>query len=154
MSRRGLRIFCLTNAGEKMPDDFNEIDERIEYAPIDESETDSCRALWVSVMVQAVVDARSKRSKPEYKRAKQEAIEWLEAAEGEQSELAETCALADLEFESTRKKLLELATDESDGVDFRCLRKAIMGNHQNELRSKYLARMRRREKAKALKTAG
>jgi len=132
-------------------DEIQDFDHPTEYPPIDESETDSCRALWVSVAIQAVVDARSNRNRPEHRRHKKEALEWLEAKEGDESELAEICSLAGLDFETTRRKLLEFANDENEGLNFRCLRKAVAGKQCSEQRSKYLQRMRRREKARKAK---
>lgn len=132
-----------------MEHNFN---EPTQYSPIDESETDLCRALWISAAVQAVIDAKSKSSDTESKRAKQEALEWLEAEKGEASDFAELCDLAGLNFQLTRKNLLELVNDENAKVNFSCLRKALMNNRNCEPRSKYLKRIRRREQQRAEKT--
>jgi len=128
---------------------LSNFDKPIQYPLIDESETDLCRALWIAAPVQAVIDAKSKRKRQEHQQAKQEALEWLEAKEGEASDFAEVCDLAGLDFQLTRERLLELVRDENAKVSFSCLKKAMMCNRGNEARSKYLKRMRRHEKQRA-----
>lgn len=127
---------------ENTPDVIDEVT----YPPIDESETELCRALWVSVCVQAVVDARSETNDPKLKPQKAIAMEWLRAEEGEESDLAEVCSLAGLDFEKTQTRLLELATDDDRFLDFRCLKKALMSNRGIESRSSYFKRLRRQER--------
>lgn len=124
-----------------------------ENHPIDESETDLCRTLWVSVALQAVVDARSQSKKPALRRAKQEALEWLRAEDGDASDLASICDLAGLDFKKTQTRLLEIVASEEETADFRCIKKALMDNRGLELRSKYLKRITRQEKARKRRRA-
>jgi hypothetical protein len=121
------------------------------YPPIDESETDLCRTLWVCVAVQAVIDARSNGKNPEHRREKQDAREWLEAKDGEQSEFAEMCSMAGLDFQKTRAKLLELVMDDRKGLDFRCLKKTLMVNRNSESRANFLRRARKNERQRMQK---
>ena len=124
-----------------------ELEERSPQ-PIHESESHLCRTLWVSVALQAVVDARSESPKPELKRAKEEALEWLTAKGGEDSDFASVCDLAGIDFEKTRARLLEVVEDKDKAADFRCIKKALLDNRGQELRSKYLKRIKRQEKAR------
>ena len=126
--------------------------EPTQYPAIDESETDLCRAIWIAVIVQAVIDAKSNRKRQEYRTAKKEAIKWLEAKAGEESEFAEICSLAGLDFRNTQKQLLEIIHDKNRSVNFHCLKKALMDNRNYEPRSKYLRRMCCREQQRAKKT--
>jgi hypothetical protein len=132
--------------------DQQDFDFPKEYPPIDESETDLCRTLWVCVAVQAVIDARSDGKKPEHRREKEDAREWLQAKDEEQSEFAEMCSMAGLDFQKTRTKLLELATDDSRSLDFRCLKKTLMVNRNSESRSNYLKRSRKNERLRMEKS--
>ena len=49
------------------------LEQEREIQPIDECDTDLCATLWVSVALQAVVDARSKSNKKHLHKAKAEA---------------------------------------------------------------------------------
>lgn len=115
---------------------------------MDESETELCKALWISAALQAVVDARSKGNNPKAQRYKRRALIWLRAKEGEKSDFASVCNLAGLDFQKTRARLLKIAVSKEETADFRCIKKALLENRGLELRSKYLKRMRRQEKAR------
>ena len=119
---------------------------RESFPAIEDSETELCSTLWICVALQAVVDARNKSKKGKYEQYKRQAINWLRAPEGENSEFAMVCQLAGLNFEKTRTRLLRIASNKNETADFRCIKKALLGNRGMELRSNYLKRMRRQEK--------
>ena len=127
--------------------------EEREIQPIDESETDLCRALWVSTALQAVVDARSQSKKRTLKKAKVEALEWLYAKEGDESEFAEVCDLAGIDYKMAQVRLLEIVNRPEENADFRCIRKALQDNKGMELRSLYFKRMKRLETKRQLQRA-
>jgi len=118
------------------------------FPPVDESETELCKALWVSVALQAVVDARSNSNKAKMQYYKRQALIWLKAREGEDSEFATVCNLAGLDFDKTRRRLLRVVQSQHETADFRCIKKALLENRGLELRSKYLKRIRKQEKAR------
>ena len=124
----------------------NDDGNAVNYPPIDGSETELCRAIWVSVCVQAVVDARSETKDPKLKTVRADALKWLRAEEEENSDLAEVCSLAGLNFQQTRTRLLDLATKDDRFLDFRCLKKTLMCNRGNESRSTYFKRLRKQER--------
>lgn len=125
-------------------DEFETVDER--FPPIDEADLDLCRALWVSVALQAVVDARSNSKKRELLRNKEEALNWLAAEEDAESDFALVCDLAGIDFKKAQARLLQIVADPDETADFRCIKKALTDNRGHELRSKYLCRIRRQEK--------
>lgn len=131
---------------------MNQNQER-EIQPIDECDTDLCRSLWVAVALQAVVDARSKSKKKDLQNAKAEAIEWLDAKEDEDSAFAHVCNLAGIDYQKAQSRLLEIVNDPEETADFRCIRKALLGNRGMEQRSKYLKRMRRQEEQRQIQRA-
>lgn len=116
------------------------------FQPIDEADLDLCRALWVSVALQAVIDARSNSKKREFVRSKEEALEWLNAEKEEESPFALVCDLAGIDFKEARKRLLTIVDSPNELADFRCIKKALLDNRGHELRSKYLGRMRRQQR--------
>jgi len=122
--------------------------------PIDECDTDLCVTFWVCVALQAVVDARSKSKKKYLQKAKAEALEWLEAKEGEESEFAQVCDYAGInDYKAAQTRLLEIVNNPEETADFRCIRKALQGNKGMELRSKYFKRMRYQEQKRQMKKA-
>jgi len=131
---------------------MNQEQER-EIQPIDECDTELCRALWVATALQAVVDARSNSSKKELQKAKAEALEWLQAKEGEGSDFAYVSNLADIDYKKAQSRLLEIVNDPDKIADFRCIKKALLGNRGMELRSKYFKRMRRQEEQRQMQRA-
>lgn len=105
------------------------------FPPIEETEEDLCRTLWIGVIVQAIIDATGK-SANHLDQAK--ALEWLKGKGGTTSEFAEVCHLAGIDFELTRKRCEELVT--GNGIDFRCLKKPKIENRANEDRKRYFRR--------------
>lgn len=128
-------------------------DDERETQPIDETETDLCRALWVSTALQAVVDARSESKKRSLRKAKADALTWLQAEEGDESEFAIVCDLAGIDYKMARSRLLEIVKSREETADFRCIRKALQSNKGMELRSSYFKRMKRLETKRQLNRA-
>ena len=127
----------------------NELDKNETFPPIDESETELCKALWVSVALQTVVDARSDSPKKTAQHDKRNALIWLKARDEEKSDFAMVCNLAGLDFQKTRARLLKIVSDKNESADFRCIKKALIENRGLELRSKYLKRIRKQESARS-----
>lgn len=132
------------NDNEKAPVAANDNDlDEPRYPPIQETEEPACRELYLSVIIQHILDAKGKRGS---KKDQAEALEWLKAEEGEKSGFAEVCMLANLDFEKTRKRCLELLKDERGSVDFRCLKKpALQNRSKSEKRTAYYRRVGRNE---------
>lgn len=128
----------------------NETDNE-QFPSIDEADLDLCRALWVSVALQAVVDARSNSKKRELQRDKEAAVNWLEAEEDLESDFALVCDLAGIDFKKAQARLLQIVDNPTETADFRCIKKALTNNKGYELRSKYLGRIRRQEKQRLKK---
>ena len=127
--------------------------EEREAQPIDECDTDLCRSLWVSAAMQAVIDARSNSKKKPIIKAKEEALEWLQAKEEEESDFAFVCSLAGLDYKKAQSRLLEIVNNPEETADFRCIRKALHDNKGMELRSKYLKRIRKQEDRRQIQKA-
>jgi len=122
-------------------------DERPE-TPIAETEEDLCRALWLAVAIQAIIDASSKSRKKSAIKEKSQALQWLADNADEESDLALVCDLAGIDFKILRKKFKEVLRNPSDSIDFRCLKKAGVGNRGAESRKRYFARVRKNARLK------
>ncbi len=100
----------------------NLMDDQRKGTPIDESETDFCRALWMAVLIQACIDARSGSTQRDTKRDKAEALAWLSDAE-EGGDFVTVCELAGLDPSKARKSIKRFLGQKNARIDFRCLRK-------------------------------
>ncbi len=118
------------------------IEEGRQFGAIEEGDDDLCRALWISVIVQALIDAKGKSSKSGNRRDRQVAKKWL-AAESEYSDFARICDLAGLPFHETRQKLGDFLKSDYETLDFRCLTKAWGKSETMESRSRFFRRARR-----------
>lgn len=127
--------------------------EQREIQPIDDCDTDLCVTLWVSAVLQAVIDARSNSKKKYLQTTKAEALEWLEAKEGDSSDFAYVCDLAGINYKAAQVRLLEIVNNPDETADFRCIRKAMQDNKGLELRSKYLKRIRSQEDKRQIQRA-
>lgn len=121
-------------------EDFQEPNE--EFSPIEEGEEDLCRALWISVIVQAFIDAGSNRSRLSDRHNQREAREWL-FDESPESEFAEVCGYAGLCYKKTQRRLRALFASENETLDFRCLTKAWGKKQTVESRVRFFSRARR-----------
>ncbi len=116
--------------------------------PIDETEEDLCRALWLAVAIQAIIDATSKSRKKSAIKEKSQALLWLADNADEDSDLALICDLAGIDFRMLRKKFKQVLRNPSDSIDFRCLKKAGIENRGAESRKRYFARVRKNSRLK------
>lgn len=116
--------------------------------PIDETETDLCRALWIAVAFQAIIDATSKSRKKPAIKDRSKALAWLADNADEKSDLALVCDLANIDFKMLRKKFKQVLRNPSDSIDFRCLKKSGLECRETESRKRYFARARKNERIK------
>ena len=122
-------------------------------ATIAETDDDLCRSLWLSVILQMIIDARSESRKPSNIRRRDEALDWLDAEDEEDSDFAMICDLAGIDFETMRRKAWRIVRGKSEQLDFRCLRKPQIQNRAGESRSAFLGRTRRRHRQKLARAA-
>lgn len=115
------------------------------FSPVEEGEEDLCRALWISVIVQAFIDAGGNRSKAGNRHDQRRASEWL-SDECEESEFAVVCGLAGLCHKKTQRRLKSLLASEYETLDFRCLTKAWGKQQTVESRVRFFNRARRNAK--------
>lgn len=121
-----------------MNDNQGLLERRI--APVQETEEDLCRALWLAVAIQALIDASGKGGNPAYQA---QAREWLKGKGGITSDFASVCDLAGIDFEKTRKRFSEVLKGESESIDFRSTKKAHLRNRSQESRKRYFRRAER-----------
>lgn len=111
-----------------------------QIAPVQETEEDLCRALWLAVAIQALIDATGKGGNPVYQA---QAREWLLGKGNIGSDFASVCDLAGIDFEKTRTRFAQVMRGESESIDFRCAKKAHLHNRCQESRKRYLSRIAR-----------
>lgn len=116
--------------------------------PIDETETDLCRALWIAVALQAIIDATSKSRKKPAIKDRSQALQWLADNTDEECDLALVCDLAGIDFRMLRKKFKQVLHEPNHSIDFRCLKKSEIANRETESRKRYFARTRKNERLK------
>ena len=132
-------------------DNSNEDFEPFFEATIAETDDDLCRSLWLSVILQMIIDARTESRKPPNIRRREEALEWLDAEDDQGSDFAMICDLAGIDFELMRRKAWRIVRNGTELLDFRCLRKPQIHNRAGECRTKFLRRTRRRHQRNLLK---
>ena len=81
-----------------------------------------CRALWLSVIAQALVDAKSKSRKLTNLRNRSRALAWFNDSLEEGSDFEFVCDLAGVRPGDVRR-ILKSMREGKKTVDFRCLRK-------------------------------
>jgi hypothetical protein len=124
------------------------------YEPIQETEEDLCRALWLAVAVQGLIDASGKSGNSI---DKARAEEWLVGRGGITSDFATVCDLAGIDPERTKKRFQEILRGNLEQIDFRCMKKACLKNRSEESRKRFFRRAEknarlRREKILSFKT--
>ena len=87
--------------------------------PIDDG---NCRALWMAVIAQQVIDARSTCSNTDYQRRRQAALDWL-ADTDPNSDFYNACDLADLDREYVSMRVRFYLNNPDEKIDFRTARK-------------------------------
>lgn len=80
-----------------------------------------CRALWLSVIAQAMVDAKNRSRKATVRRARTRAMAWFNQTGGH-SDFELVCDLAGVRPDDVRSVLKQVQEGEKT-IDFRCLRK-------------------------------
>lgn len=128
-----------------MNDDEECIDRKVE--PVQETEEDLCRSLWLAVAIQALIDATGKGGNS---LNQAQAIEWLKGKGGITSDFACVCDLAGIDFERTRKKFEQVIKREVESIDFRCMKKAGANNRSNENRKRFFRRAERNARNRRL----
>ena len=117
--------------------------ESREETPIDETDDDLCRALWIAVAIQAIIDASSNSRKKCAIKDRSSALQWLSDNADEDSDLAWVCDLAGIDFRELRKRFKRTRSNPNESIDFRCLKKAGVENRGVESRKRYFARSRK-----------
>ena len=97
--------------------------------PIQETEEDLCRALWLAVTVQALIDASGKGGNHiDQARAK----EWFAGRGGIGSDFTTVCDLAGIDPDRTQKRFREILRGNAGQIDFRCMKKAYLKNRNRK----------------------
>jgi hypothetical protein len=125
----------------------NNPEQRI-IVPIDENDTENCRILWLSVIVQNLNDSLYKSDKYPFKKRRVEALEWFAAPGGEGSDFAMVCNLANVDFQETKTRIDDFIAGRQNSIDFRCLRRGEHGS-TTSARREYMARKRRTEERRS-----
>ncbi|MEM6823013.1 MAG: hypothetical protein AAF558_13870 [Verrucomicrobiota bacterium] len=84
-------------------------------------EVDGVTSLWRAVLVQVIIDAKTKAKCREQRKAKAEALAWLSQPE-EGSDFALICDLAGLSPSATRKAVKQIMRGDRK-ISFSCMRK-------------------------------
>lgn len=108
--------------------------------PIEQTDEDLCRTMWVAVIFQAVIDAGGKNCN-HLEQAK--AREWLEGRGDILSDFAAVCDLAGVDFEKTRARCAYLVQSKDEPLDFRCMKKPPLRNRMKEDPRRYYQRVAR-----------
>ncbi len=122
--------------------------ESREETLIDETDDDLCRALWIAVAIQAIIDATSNSRKKTAIKDRSQALLWLADHADEESDLEMVCDLAGIDFKILRKKFKQVLHDPNYSIDFRCLKKSGIASREIEPRKRYFARARKNERLK------
>ena len=104
---------------------------------VQEGDEDLCRAMWLAVIVQALIDATGN---PRNEWDKLEARRWLEGRNCSTSDFAAVCDLAGIDSVKTGRLVTKILEGKLDCIDFRCSKKANLKNRSNESRRRYFAR--------------
>ena len=113
--------------------------------PIDETDNDLCRALWISVIVQAMIDIglRSRHHKNHSDRS--DVLQWLASDFEEPNDFDTVCSLAGVESSEIRKVMKEILRGRTSNIDFRATKKALTKNREQEDRKRYFRRARKNQ---------
>ena len=108
------------------------------FETITEGDEATCRTLWLSVILQQILDARGKFGNSITQR---QAEIWLEGRGGIMSDFAEVCSLAGVSFEKTRRRCLQILADDSITIDFRAIKQDKEENRTTNSRKRYFRRV-------------
>ena len=127
-------------------EDHHPLEEETRPAlPVDETDDDLCRALWLSVILQALTDARSKSAKRCKKLDRLRALQWIAGADDPDSDFARVCEFAGVDRLKMKRRIDSILAESSESVDFRVLKKMKQEQRSWEDRSKFLRRTQRRK---------
>ena len=123
----------------------NDWDEPFE-GEIPETDADLCRAMWIAVILQALLDAKSNSLKKCLQKKRAEAREWL-GLDGKQDseDYKYVCDLAGIDIVKMNRVIQRVLANEGEPLDFRCLKKARISNRGGEQRSSYFRHLKRRK---------
>ncbi len=107
------------------------------YETIQETEEDLCRALWLAVAVQGLIDASGKGGNSIDKARAQE---WLVGRGGITGDFSTVCDLAGIDPERTKKRFQGILRGDVEQIDFRCMKKAYLKNRSEESRKRFFRR--------------
>lgn len=113
---------------------------------INEGDEAECRSLWISVILQAILDAKGKYGNSLTQR---QAIAWLQAKAEDRSEFAIVCGLAGIDFEKALTRCRELIEKDEIAVDFRKMRREKTENRNVANGRRYIRRIRKNEQLRA-----
>ena len=89
---------------------------------IPEHQSHICRAVWISTIIQTLIDAASNNKEPCYRKIRKEAREWL-SQPCEDSDFATTCDLAGIEPLAVKRLHRAMRDQRVTTVNFRWLRR-------------------------------
>ncbi len=84
---------------------------------------DLYRSLWLSVILQALADAKNKSAKGKRKLDKLRALAWIAEANDPNSDFAQVCELAGVNCAKMKDRIDCILAEEKESIDFRCLKK-------------------------------
>jgi len=127
-------------------DDLPDLEGAQEPTPIPAGDEDLCRALWLAVIVQAVNDANSKRSRPCHQEDRKDALAWLNGSGSDQGkDFEKVCELAGVDPIKLRRIIAQALAGKHDGFNFRSLTKHTVCSRRGdpEDRRSYFKRLRK-----------
>jgi len=88
-----------------------------------EGDDDLYRSLWLSVILQALADAKNKSAKGKRKLDKLRALAWIAEANDPNSDFAHVCELAGVNCSKMKQRIDSILAEQKGSIDFRCLKK-------------------------------
>lgn len=113
---------------------------------IDKTDNDLCRALWISVIVQAMIDIGVRATNSENKRRRSEVLQWLGQDPDAINDFETVCSLAGLEPSAIRKIMKDILRGKGPSIDFRATKRALAKNRGQEDRKRYFRRARKNQR--------
>ena len=112
---------------------------------IDKTDNDLCRALWISVIVQAMIDIGARATTIENKRRRSDVLKWLGQDPEAIDDFETVCSLAGLEPSAIRKIMRDILRGKGPSIDFRATKRALAKNRGQEDRKRYFRRARKNQ---------
>jgi hypothetical protein len=108
------------------------------FNSIEAGDEDKCRTLWLSVILQQILDAKGKSGNAA---TQAQALAWLEGRQGIHSGLYEVCAYAGIDFKKAKKRVIELLKDDAQDINFRSKMRDKEHNNTAKNRRRYYRRI-------------